>query len=202
MKKILAILLCLLIILSIVSCEKEISTQQNSDDKKDTSTTEEISADKTEEENSSNTAEEDEIFSDYQDILNTISLLHSQGDAFDVSKYSDLDEREREIYDSLSHFVCGGSGYCIKDINNDGVVELIMLTEAWQLKGIFTLSDGLPILVEKCDNGGIGEDGKIRTEFIEETSEYKKTIFRLNTLADNTLLAEIELEETDFYDFC
>ena len=45
MKKILAILLCLLIILSTVSCEKENSTQQAFDDKKDTSVTEESSVD-------------------------------------------------------------------------------------------------------------------------------------------------------------
>ena len=45
MKKILAILLCLLITLSIVACKKKDSTQQNLDDKKDTSSTEESSAD-------------------------------------------------------------------------------------------------------------------------------------------------------------
>ena len=45
MRKILSILLCLLITLSIVSCEKETSTQQNSDDKKDINSTEESSAD-------------------------------------------------------------------------------------------------------------------------------------------------------------
>ena len=43
MKKILAILLCLLIILSTVSCDKENSTQQAFDDKKDTSVTEKSS---------------------------------------------------------------------------------------------------------------------------------------------------------------
>ena len=188
MKKILSILLCLSTLCHFAACDNENPQPQNNIDQNP------------KEQNSTDTDEKDEIFGDYRDILNTISLLHSQGDEFDTSEYSDLDEREREIYDNLSHFICGGSGYCIKDINNDGVDELIMLTEAWQLKGLFTLKDGLPILIEKCDNGGIGDDGKIRTEFIEETDEYKKTVFRLKTLADNSLLSEIEFEETDFYD--
>lgn len=45
MKKLLAIILCLLITLSIVACEKENFTQQNLNDKKDTSSMEESSAD-------------------------------------------------------------------------------------------------------------------------------------------------------------
>ena len=45
MKKLLAILLCLLIILSIASCEEDNSTQKNLDDKKDTGVTEESSTD-------------------------------------------------------------------------------------------------------------------------------------------------------------
>ena len=45
MKKLLAILLCLLIILSIASCKEDNSTQKNLDDKKDTGVTEESSAD-------------------------------------------------------------------------------------------------------------------------------------------------------------
>lgn len=189
MKKILLVMcLCLLTLCFLVACENKNSQSQNNVDQNPA------------EEDSNNTSEKDDIFSDYQDILDTISLLHSQGDAFDTSKYADLDERESAIYNSLSHFICGGSSYCVKDINNDGIVELIMLTEAWELKGLFTLKDGLPILIEKCDNGGIGKDGKIRAEFIEKTSEYKKTEFRLKTLDNHTLLCEIELEETDFYD--
>lgn len=184
MKKLLSVFLCLTFICSIVSCHiKEDTSTQGS-----------------KEQRPNNADENDVIFDDYQDILNTISLLHSQGDAFNTLKYTSLDERESEIYNSLFHFICGGSGYCIKDINNDGIDELIMLTENWVLKGLFTLKDGLPILIEKCDNGGIGKDGKIRTEFIEETSEYKKTIFRLKTFADNTLITDVEFEETDFYD--
>ena len=186
MKKLLAIFLCLLGVCFLVACNDESIPSQNP------------STQDPSEQNSNNTVPKVDVFSDYQDILDTISLLHSQGDAFDTSKYTNLNEREIEIYNSLSHFICGGSGYCIKDINNDGIAELIMLTEAWQLKGLFTLENGLPVLIEKCDNGGIGKDGKIRAEFIEETDEYKKTIFRLNILSGSTLLTEIEFEETAF----
>ena len=141
-----------------------------------------------------------ELFCNYQDILDAISLLHSQGDSFNDSQYSNLDKRESEIYNSLSHFICGGSGYCIKDINNDGVDELILLTEWWNLKGMFTMKDGLPVLLEKCDDGGIGKDGKIRVEYTEESGEYRKTIYRLKSLEDGALVTSAELEEIDFID--
>ena len=141
-------------------------------------------------------------FSNYQDILNAISLLHSaqKEGALNDTVDADQDERESAIYNSLSHFICGGSGYCIKDINHDGIDELIMLTEAWELKGLFTLKDGLPVLIEICANGGIGKDGKIRLEYIEETSEGKKTVYRLKTFTEGVLITEVEFEETDFYD--
>ena len=138
------------------------------------------------------------LFSDYQSILDTISVLHAEGDSFDSSEYANLDERESAIYNSLPHFICGGSGYCIKDINNDKVDELIMLTEWQSLKGIFTLKDGLPVLLEVCDDGGIGKDGKIRAEYVEETSEYIKTVYRLKYFAKNALATEVELEEIDY----
>lgn len=177
MRKFLSVFLCLIILCCFVACNKD-NAQEQTHDTEDTS----------------------KLFGDYQDILDTISLLHSQGDSFDTSKYSDLDERERAIYNSLSHFICGGIGYCIKDINNDGVDELIMLTEMWALKGLFTLKGDLPVLLEKCDNGGIGKDGKIRAEYIEESDEYVKTVYRLKSFVDGAFLTELELEEIDYVD--
>jgi len=142
------------------------------------------------------------LFSDYQDILSMISLLHAQKEEgeLDPDAYSALDERDAAIYQSLPHFICGGSGYCIKDVNNDGIEELIMLTEMWKLRGLFTMQNGLPILLEQCDNGGIGKDGKIRAEEIEETAESKKTVYRLKSVSGNTLTTELELEATEFFD--
>lgn len=181
MKKLLVVFLCLITLCLFVACKNENSKDPT-------------------QEKPQGPGEIGTHFCDYQDILDTISLLHSQGDEFDASRYADLDERESAIYNSLPHFICGGSGYCIKDINNDGIDELIMLTEMWSLKGLFTLKDGLPVLIEKCDNGGIGEDGKIRAEFTEETDEYNKTVYQLKSLVDGSLVTEVDFEEIDVID--
>lgn len=201
MKKILVICGCFLALCLLSSCsfivgDKDDPHPQNNDPQEQTQ--EEL-----QDQTQKDPQDPDEIvepFCNYQDILDAISLLHSQGGSFNDSQYSDLDEREREIYNSLSHFICGGSGYCIKDINNDGVDELILLTEWWNLKGMFTMKDGLPVLLEKCDDGGIGKDGKIRVEYTEETGEYKKTVCRLKSLEDGALVTSAELEEIDFID--
>lgn len=204
MKRLLSIFLCLIMLCAAVACSKKNDQTQNEDMPEQTSQSnaqEQQSQDG--EQNSEQNSEDihtSMLFGDYQDILDTISLLHSQGDSFDASKYSDLDEREDAIYNSLSHFICGGIGYCIKDINNDGVDELIMLTEMWELRGLFTMNGDLPVLLEKCDNGGIGNDGKIRAEYIEESEEYVKTVYSLKSLVDGALLTELELEEIDYVD--
>ena len=99
MKKLLVVFLCLITLCLFVACKNENSKDPT-------------------QEKPQGPGEIGTHFCDYQDILDTISLLHSQGDEFDASRYADLDERESAIYNSLPHFICGGSGYCIKDINN------------------------------------------------------------------------------------
>ena len=193
MRKFLSVFLCLIILCSLVACNTENEQTQND------GVQEQPSQDNAQDQ-THDIEDTSKLFGDYQDILDTISLLHSQGDSFDASKYSNLDERESMIYNSLSHFICGGIGDCVKDINNDGVDELIMLTEMWKLRGLFTMKDALPVLLEKCDNGGIGKDGKIRAEYIEESDEYVKTVYCLKSFVDGTLLTELELEEIDYVD--
>jgi|GEM_PF-5710262 len=57
-------------------------------------------------------------------------------------------------------------GYVIKDINNDGIPELIIMTSDYFITAIFTLSKGKPVQLgayEKRFSCIFGEDGKIYT---------------------------------------
>lgn len=61
------------------------------------------------------------------------------------------------------------SGYCIKDLNGDGVDELILLSEPWpgeaafSVLGVFTMKDGRPVMLEGTvdwiDENGFLHDG-------------------------------------------
>ena len=140
-------------------------------------------------------------FSNYTDILDTITLLHSEnGEAAFRDKYPNPDERETVIFSHLADFICGGIGYCVKDINNDGVDELILLTENWKLRGLFTMQNGVPVFLDQCDDGGIGQDGKIRTVTVEETDESTKTVYRLKSLVNGAIVTEVEFGKTTFRD--
>ena len=145
--------------------------------------------------------EEASAFLNYDDILNTITLLYNvNGESTFRAEHPDLNARESFIFDHLSDFICGGIGYCVKDINGDGIEELIMLTENWRLRGLFTMQNGVPVLLEQCDHGGIGRDGKIRVEMIEETNEGTRTIYRLKSLENGALVTEVEFGETLSHD--
>ena len=191
MKQFLACLLCIFTLYFLFSCDKNPPpSSDGSDTQIDT-----VQNTTQDESDTNDDAVTNMRFGDYHEILNTISNLYYYGE-LDQSKYADLDERESEIYENLSHFICEGSGYCIKDINGDGIDELIMITGIYTLKGLFTLKDGLPVLLATCDNGAIGKDGKIRLEHREETILYIRTVYRLKAFTGNTLSDEIELERT------
>ena len=66
------------------------------------------------------------------------------------------------------------SGYCIKDLNGDGVDELILLSEEWphdaavSILGVFTMKDGRPVMLENrvdwIDENGFLHDGNFYHE--------------------------------------
>ncbi len=54
-------------------------------------------------------------------------------------------------------------GYTIKDINGDGVEELILLTDGYDILALFTMKDGRAVWLREATGAWIDEYGKIRT---------------------------------------
>ena len=139
-------------------------------------------------------------FSDYDDILNAITLLHAaNGDPIFENEPS-LDERQSLILDSLPNFICSASGYCITNLDGYGKEELIMLTQDYRLRGVFTMRDGLPVLLGTCTDGGIGTDGEIRMETVEETAEGIRTTYVLKWFSRGSFITVTEFGYTVAHD--
>ena len=141
------------------------------------------------------------FFLNYQEILDAIFLLATDGGAEQfIAAHPIMSDRETEIFSHLPDFVRPALGYCIKDINADGVEELVLLSENWQLYGLFTLHNGYPILVEQCDDGGIDKDGKVHTIETKQLSNGVHTTYSVKGLANGEMITEMECGIIDYND--
>lgn len=141
------------------------------------------------------------LFLNYQEILDAISLLATDGGAEQfVTAHPVMNERETEIFTYLPDFVRPALAYCIKDINTDGVEELVLLSENWQLYGIFTLQGGYPVFVEQCDDGGIDKNGKVHTVKTKQLSNGVHTTYSVKVLANAEMITEMECGIVDYQD--
>lgn len=55
-------------------------------------------------------------------------------------------------------------GYAKKDLNGDGMEELILMTDNYRILAIFTIKDGRAVWLKGVSLAWIGEDGYVRTE--------------------------------------
>ena len=167
MKKYIAFLLCLIMLISLVSCGE---TKNNTDL---TSNTENQNKDIQDSDYSNKkTPTSLEIYKPVLEVyglaVDELNELYSFVDANSQGSASELfglePSREKEwflgIIDAIYFFYGGhgeedktsphhklSCGYAIKDLNGDGVDELVLLTDDYMVCAIFSITDGKPILL-------------------------------------------------------
>lgn len=188
MKSFVAILLCVLLLFSTVSCVKHDGT---GDWKNPT-------ADNAQNDNAQNGASGEAVpdepvpetvkigpFADYGMILDALLEVSRAGgvERFEA-KYPELDERESKIYHELGALRDGWNvGYYIGDLNSDGVDELVLMQESRLAPVVlFTLKNSLPVLLtwfwtDGNHTGAIDKDGVIyRSGYGKGESCYKEIL--------------------------
>ena len=164
MKKYIAFLLCLIMISSLFSCSKEnIGQDTNKQDQNEN--TETVSNNTTVEKYRS-------ILETYRLIVEKFPIINQNPLAF-AAELSIQDEKEKDdffkLYSSVHQFYPGKDqedslsphyklkcGYTTKDINGDGVDELVLLTYDYRIIAVYSLINGVPALLgsyTKKDSG-------------------------------------------------
>ena len=195
MKKCIAFLLCFLMVFSLFSCSaddksKDTSTQdkESTANSQSPNTSEETTTEaSTSEEAKDHILDKDEEghFSSYESILEVyrMGINHFSSDfwnqdpntlAADLFGTEDTTEKEwfLGIYSSAtlfsSHPYKLSLGYAIKDLNGDGVDELVLLNNDYMVIAIFSMADEKPVLLAnyiprgRCwidGNGWLHENG-------------------------------------------
>ena len=93
-------------------------------------------------------------------------------------------------------------GYALKDLNGDGVVELILLNYDYKIAAIFTTVDGKPYLLDHYWDGKSGyvdHTGKI---YVKEGSDTDAICSVYQFASNNASLELIEQFETLGYPYC
>lgn len=149
-------------------------------------------------------------FTDYASIIRLADAMgYTLGylkENVDWSKYFRLsNQEEQELFDKLlqsQESIGGFSQYAVKDLNNDGVFELILLHGYYKILAIFTTVDGKPQLVDHYweeKQGFLDQRGLIYTV---DRSEEKTRVFRVDRLlaggvaVENQLCVKTELIES------
>ena len=132
MKKLLSALLCLSLLLTAVACKKETPQEP----------------------------ETPSVYATYDDVVAEFTALltakHS-GEELEAPNTEDMDERETAIAEALYNIVNtldldatypANLGYGYKDLDGNGTLELLLLSQYYSIRAVFTLSDGAPVLLE------------------------------------------------------
>ena len=133
MNKFLSILICVFLLLSAVACSPTSKEQPPKTDEKD------------------NTLYDD-IISQYTSLLKA----KYNGEELSLPRTDGMSEREAAIAEALYGIVstlndkksAENMGYGYKDLDGNGIPELILLTRYTSVRAIFTISDNQPILLE------------------------------------------------------
>ena len=98
------------------------------------------------------------------------SLFHISDDetyeVFHQIFYGGIRVMPTETYLGQSYDSCGDNayGYAKKDLNNDGIEELILLNDNYKIFAIFTMEDGEAVLVDGIYDVWVDENGFLRKE--------------------------------------
>ena len=150
MKKIVSVLLCLLMLSSLISCSNdEIKDHENNDTHSDTAA--ESSDEKA-------VADYSGILNIYRHIIEILPTYVASKDTMDhyCTELGIVDEEEKDIFKKLfdSTFDFKQSqpyklscGYAQKDLNGDGVDELVLMNKDYDIIAIFSFANGKPVLL-------------------------------------------------------
>ena len=160
MKKIVAFLLCFVMLFCAVSCNKNDDDTNDSNAVESTEKEENVTDDVEPEGSESPDEEQDAPKSPYSSIINSYKKLI--GDKKDGKNISEPAATANEIEVAVYNTVVGCEdvsimGYATKDINGDGVEELILLNDNYDIFSIFTMKDGRAVML--CDTYGVWLDG-------------------------------------------
>ena len=109
----------------------------------------------------------------YQDVIHQYQelLMLKKNNANYEKIYLSSNEEGNEIQSAVYHAILRNNpekmGYAMKDLNGDGVDELILLNEDYHIYAIFTAISGQPVVVDASFygdvnyTGAIGSDGTI-----------------------------------------
>ena len=124
-------------------------------------------------------------FGSYQAIINTFGLMHSEvaGGKYERSKWIAGAYDNGMIFVSDQDFVTYNRllgacvlvqnsstakfGYALKDLNNDGIDELVLLESKFYVLAVFTMVDNTPVLLDTyndCRMAFIDKDGLIHVK--------------------------------------
>ena len=149
MKKIIAVILCLIIMFSVFSCAKHSASDEENATKPSTNAP-------------SNTVAQspyEAIIRKYTALLNT----RMKGETLTEPNQSET-EIETDLYKIVRDTADPSiMGYATKDINGDGVEELILLDKSNKIYALFTLQGGASVLLLKADkmSVAIAPDGTV-----------------------------------------
>ena len=154
MKKIIAFLLCLIMLFALCSCECEFSDFLELFEIQQTHQTQ------------SAHVNYDEMIGVYRDIIRVCQRYDGgKGEEYDYAAEFGIYERcDKELYEKLfvsAYMLYGGRGqndcfsphyklscgYAIKDINRDGIDELVLLNEDYTVVAVLSTANGSPILL-------------------------------------------------------
>ena len=198
MKKYIAFLLCLIMMISLVSCNRN-NINEKENNHSTSNTTSETPSENTDK----------ECIADYSRILNIYrSIIEILPDFFDsktalddyCSELGIVDEEEKELFKKIfgSTFDFKGSppyklscGFAIKDLNGDGVDELVLLNNEYYIIAVFSYADGKPVLLGNYMTRGscwIDGDGLLHENGSNGADHSTHAVYRI---ADGT--ADLEL---------
>ena len=221
MKKLVAALLCFLMILSLFSCRNK--SIEGINYTSDNSTSSNASDNPTDNNTSANY---DSVLRVYRRIVDSYPIVNQNPRALAAELGIQGEENTEifvDLYSSVMMFYSGrgesdgesphyklGYGYAVKDLNGDGVDELILLNEDYTIIAIYSYADGKPTVIgglnesypyqrPLLDDAWIDGDGYIYTtgpRAFEHKSKYRvaQDGASLETVANYWLVERMEYE--------
>lgn len=215
MKKCVSFLLCLMILLSLFSCNYGSNEDTNDGSNNDSSTTPDTSDDQI---ISTASAEYDSVLEVYRLIVEKFPIVN-QNPRGVATELGIEDEAEIEafvnLYSSIHLFYPGrgqedsvsphhklGCGYSVKDLNGDGVDELVLLNDEYYVIAVFSYADGKPILLGNYMPRGscwIDGEGCLHENASSGSMCFSHSIYEIAQGGEALVpLAEYGLDDVDF----
>ena len=181
MKKFVALILCLMLLLTLISCNVN---EENDSTQTESTTTENKDSDSATESEAEND-DENEISDGYSRVIelyrHVVNFWREDDGTISLESYAaelgivEAEEQElfRELYSAAHLLLYPGRttpkskalcGYAIKDLNGDGIDELVLINDYYMVGAVFSFADGKPVLLGSYIQRGrcwIDADGQL-----------------------------------------